>query len=367
MNELLKKHKLFFIILAVLFIGFLLWYFATIVVFILLAGVISVIGNPVVSFLDKIRWGRVHIPRGLSVLVTLLLICAVLLAFLSFFIPLVIREIQLISAIDVNQLLSHYKNDIDGFHQVLVKAGLVNPNETLDVILEARIKSLLDLAAFSSIVKNILTFTGNFFFGAFSVLFLSFFFMYDRTLFARGILMVVPDEYHEHTRNVLMDTKKLLARYFIGLLIDVFAMAASYTAGFGIIGIKGAFVIGIFGGVINIVPYVGPIIATITGVVLGATGVLSTGDYTLLLPLVLKILIVMVTVILIDNVLYQPVIFGKSVKAHPVEIFLVIIAAGSIGGIPGMIVAVPAYSVLRIIAREFFSQFRLIQKLTRKI
>jgi predicted PurR-regulated permease PerM len=67
---------------------------------------------------------------------------------------------------------------------------------------------------------------------------------------------------------------------------------------------------------------------------------------------------------MIDNSVLQPFFFGKSVKAGPVEIFLVIIAAGFIGGVIGMIVAVPAYTILRIVAREFLSEFRIVQKLT---
>ena len=126
---------------------------------------------------------------------------------------------------------------------------------------------------------------------------------------------------------------------------------------------KGALVIGFFAGIIIVIPYLGGIIAIITGVILGITGQISIGDYASIGPMTIKIIIAMLMVQMIDNNLFQPYIQGKSVKAHPVEIFLVVIAAATIGGIPAMIMAVPAYAFLRIIATEFFSQSRLVQKM----
>jgi predicted PurR-regulated permease PerM len=137
----------------------------------------------------------------------------------------------------------------------------------------------------------------------------------------------------------------------------------SYAIALSIIGARGALVIAFFGGIVNIIPYIGPFIAVGTGIILGVTGVISAGLYGSIGSMAIGILIAMVVVILIDNFVYGPMIQGRSIKAHPVEIFLVIIAAGSIGGIPAMIIAVPGYAFLRIIASEFFSQFRFIQKM----
>jgi len=67
---------------------------------------------------------------------------------------------------------------------------------------------------------------------------------------------------------------------------------------------------------------------------------------------------------LIDNIVSQPVIFSNSVKAHPLEIFIVILASGFVAGIPGMILGIPAYTVLRVFAREFFYNFKAVQKIT---
>ena len=161
-------------------------------------------------------------------------------------------------------------------------------------------------------------------------------------------------------------SKKLLSRYFIGLILNVLVMMISYAIALNIVGAKGAFVIAFFGGIVNIIPYVGPIIAVITGILLGVSGAVSIGLYGAIGTMALKIFLAMLIVILLDNFVYGPMIQGRSIKVHPVEIFLVIIAAGSIGGIPTMIIAVPSYAFLRIVAGEFLSQFRLIRSFTEK-
>jgi predicted PurR-regulated permease PerM len=66
---------------------------------------------------------------------------------------------------------------------------------------------------------------------------------------------------------------------------------------------------------------------------------------------------------LIDNILYQPIIYSSSIKAEPLEIFIVLLIAGHMAGPLGMIVAIPAYTVVRVIAFRFFPHIKAIQKL----
>jgi predicted PurR-regulated permease PerM len=367
MRELYQKNKLFFIILFVLIIGFLIWYFSNIVAYILTAVVVSILGQPIVTLLEKIKIKRFRLPRTITALVALGVQVVIFAAFFSFFIPLAVKEVTLISNIDTKALMDHYQGNIQSIEQMLLKYGILPENTSLGAYLSDNIKSVLNVATFSNLLGNFLTFTGGFFFAAFSVLFLAYFFLYDEKLFLTILLTIFPEKYSTQVENVTAKSKYLLSRYFIGLVADVLVMIVSYVIGLLMVGVKGAVVIGIFGGIVNIIPYIGPIVATITGILLGVTSVLAAGDYASLLPLVLKIFLVFTTVILLDNILYAPFIYGKSVKAHPVEIFIVIIAAGSIGGILGMIIAVPVYSLIRIIAKEFLSQFRLVQKMTNKV
>jgi len=367
MKTLYQEYRLFFIIISILIIGFIAWYFSNIVAYILIAVVVSFLGQPIVHVIEKVHIGKFRIPRAITALIALLSILCLMIAFFSFFIPLAVKQATLISNIDPNALLEHYKAEINWLQDQLLRYGILPEHTTLGAFLTEKIKSVLNLATFSNLLGNILSITGGFVFSMFSVLFLGYFFLYDENLFMNILLALMPVKYEDQTRNVTIKSKTLLSRYFIGLVADVIIMIISYIICLSIVGVKGAVVIGIFGGIVNIIPYVGPIIATVTGVLLGVTSAVSAGDYVMIVPLIIKILIVFLSVILLDNIIYAPVIYGKSINAHPVEIFIVIIAAGSIGGIIGMIIAVPVYSLLRIIAKEFLSQFRLVQKMTNRL
>ena len=182
------------------------------------------------------------------------------------------------------------------------------------------------------------------------------------------MVMAVPPEKHlQATEKVLKDSKMLLHRYFIGVTIEIFGGMALITIGLLILGVPNALLLGFFGGLMNIIPYVGPILGTAFGLILGLTGAMASGDFTSLLPLLLKIAGVFIVVHELDTSLFQPWVYSSSVKAHPLEIFFAIIIGGTLGGIIGMLIAVPAYTVLRVIAREFFNNFRVVKKLTEKL
>jgi predicted PurR-regulated permease PerM len=362
MSTLYEKYKLFFIILIICVISFLAWYFSQILICIIVAGVISIIGYPLVELFDRIHYKKLWLPHALNAFITLILILAVVLGLLSFFIPLVVKETSMVTSIDWQKLLDYYRPQIQWLQHTLVQYGIIKKGATFESLLKDNLSHFIDLSIFSNILSGVISFTGTLFFYIFTILFLSFFFLLDVMMLPRFILMLVPMKYEDQTKNVMVKSKTVLSRYFRGLFIDVLVMIASYSIALSIVGVKGALVIAFFAGIVNIIPYVGPLIAVGTGIVLGVTGVVSEGYYGAIGSTVLGVLIAMLIVILLDNILYSPMIQGKSLKVHPVEIFLVIIAAGSIGGIPAMIVAVPSYAFLRIIGEEFFSQFRIFKE-----
>jgi predicted PurR-regulated permease PerM len=364
LKELYQKHQLFFLILGVLAVGFLIWYFSPIVICVLIAGVLMIIGQPLVERLNRIRFKRFKMPNGLSVALTLLLIVTVFLGILAFIVPLIVKEIKMLTAINPDQFISYFGEEIDKVQAFLVNYGIMAQDETIASYLKSSLLKVMNVDLVSNLLSNIFTVAGNIFFYFFTTLFLAFFFLLDRTMLRNFILALFPVEYEQKARNILFSSKKLLSRYFIGLIAEMLTLSLLVSIGLMIVGISGAFPLGFFAGVMNIVPYIGYAIATILGVILGVTGVISTGAFAAIAPIAIKILAVFVIANMIDNSLLQPFFFGKSVKASPVEIFLVIIAAGFAGGVIGMIVAVPAYTFLRIVAREFFSQFRIVRKLT---
>jgi predicted PurR-regulated permease PerM len=364
LGEFYNKYRLFFIILVILVTGFLLWYFSNIVIFIIVAVVLSIIGSPLVELLDKIRIWKFKFPHVLSVIIVLLLMIILFFGLTSFFIPLIVKEADMISNIDGKALMDYYKYEIAWSQNFMLHYGIIPRGATLESSLKVMALKLLDFDFFSNILSKIIAFAGTFLFSLFSILFLTFFFLYDTKMMPRLILLIVPAKYEDQTRNVMIKSKQLLSRYFLGLIIQVFLNILTYSLALTIIGVKGALVIGFFAGIIIVIPYLGGIIAIITGVVLGITGMISIGDYAHIGSMAIKIIIAMFAVQLVDNNVFQPYIQGKAVRAHPVEIFLLIIAAASIGGIPAMIIAIPAYGFLKIVAVEFLSQFRLVKRMS---
>jgi predicted PurR-regulated permease PerM len=208
---------------------------------------------------------------------------------------------------------------------------------------------------------------GNIFIGLFSILFIAFFFLKDENMFEEGLLLFIPTEHHLATRKVVAESKNLLVRYYIGVVMELIGVMSLIAIGLWIFGVKNALLIGFFGGLMNIIPYLGPIIGSAIGLMLGVTSTLAAGSYNELMPVIFKLAGVFLVVNFIDNNILVPVIYSKSVKSHPLEIFLVIIIGGGIAGLLGMLLAVPVYTLLRVIAKEFFQQFRVVKKLTETI
>jgi predicted PurR-regulated permease PerM len=134
-----------------------------------------------------------------------------------------------------------------------------------------------------------------------------------------------------------------------------------------IFGIPNLFIIAFLCAVLNIVPYVGPLIASILAAILTMLSNLGSDFQTVILPTTIYVLIGFWIVQIIDNNLSQPIIFSKSVSSHPLEIFLVILIAGFLSGILGMIIAVPLYTILKVVGKEFFPENTVIKLLTKNI
>lgn len=352
-------------ILVLLIIGFLIWKFYYIIGWLLIAAVISFVGEPLMNFFCKLHIGKFHLPRALSTILSLLVILLFFLGLLGIFIPLVISQADAISKIDMSKIGEGFQKPVEWIDNNLHHFGTIPQDQSLQDYVSAKLATLVNFKNMGNILGGFVSAAGSIFLGLFSILFISFFFMKDENMFEEVVLLIVPEKYDVGTRKVIKDTKYLLKRYFIGVLVELISVISLITLGLWILGIKNALLIGFFGGIMNIIPYLGPVIGTVLGVSIGITGVMASGDYEILLGVVLKLVGVMATVQFIDNNILVPTIYSKSVKSHPLEIFLVIIMGGGLAGFPGMLLAVPVYTVLRVIAREFFQEFRVVQKMTK--
>jgi len=344
-----------------------LWYFSNLVIYLLISLVLSLIGRPMVHFLTKKRIAKKRIPVSLAAAITLLTQLAFVLVIISIFIPIVSNQAEVISNIDSHKVSDGLQKTIQNIDKKLIHYGVIERSEALEVIVENKITQIVNVATFSHIIKNLLSFTGSFFMGVFSILFITFFFLKEETLFQNSVLLITPAKNNKKLKNIMAKSKKLLGRYFIGLMIEIGSMITLLILGLSILEVPSAVLIGFFGGTMNIIPYIGPVIGAGIGTVLAVLGELGAGNYLDFYLVGGKVVVVFLAANLVDNIILQPIIYSNSVKAHPLEIFLVIMMAGTLAGPVGMILAIPSYTMIRIVAEEFLGEFKLVQQLTSKI
>ena len=361
MNRTVKT--IFSVVLTVAALLF-LWYFSNLVFYILSAAVLSMIGRPLVDVLDGIKIGKFRLPHVLSSLLSLLVMVGIFMLLFSLFVPLIAHQARVISSIDTQAMAKAFSEPLALINYTLHEYSILQPGQSMQDALIGQLHSVVSYATFSDAFNYLIAFTGSFMMAVFSILFISFFFLKDEKLLYNSFLLLIPQKHNAAAVRIIAQVKNLLTRYLLGLLMEVAAMVTLITLGLTIFKVENALLIGFIGGLMNIIPYLGPLIGATIGIIIGIIGSLAMGAYTSILPLSLTIAGVFAVSNLIDNMLLQPIIYSSSVKAHPIEIFMVIIVFGSLFGITGMILAVPAYTVIRVILREFFSEMRLVRKLT---
>lgn len=363
----MKTPKWYVVVPVLLIVGFLVWYFSDIIAYILVAAVLSIMGHPLVKLLGRIKIRRVKIPNSMCALITLLFMMFAVFMIIKLLAPMVATQADSIAKVDLNTVSESFREPFAYLQSTLTEYNLIEPGQDIEKSITSQLSSLIGMHEFSNFINSLVSFAGSIFVAVFAICFITFYFLKDEHLFFKMMMVVTPPMYQNEIKHVLLETKRLLTRYFIGLCFEIIIVITLLTIGLWIVGIENALLIGLFAGILNIIPYVGPLIGAIIGILLGLTSNLSLDFSTQMVPLILEMASVFVIVKLIDDYVLQPNIYSKSVKAHPLEIFLVIMMAASIAGIPGMMLAIPSYTVLRIIAKEFFSRFYFMKKLTEDI
>jgi predicted PurR-regulated permease PerM len=364
MKETLRNILIFCGILLLLACA---WFFRIIVVYILVSGVFSIMGRPLVDLFCKIKIRNWSFPRSLAALLTLLAIWGVIIMFFIIFVPLVTRQIDYFSSIDSNKIVQIASGPIDKVENLLRS---INKNISKDLSIQSyiadKVAGILNIKMIQNFIGSLISILGNVIIAIFSITFITFFFLKDQRLFFESILMWVPDKYVDNVTRALYSIKKLLTRYFIGIVIQSTCIMILVTIGMTIAGIdvQQALVMGLIIGILNVIPYAGPWIGLAIAITMGIASHITQDFSTVVVPLVYYMILVEAITHLIDNIVFQPVIFSSSVRAHPLEIFIVVLAAGFAAGIPGMILGIPAYTVMRVFAREFFYNFKAVQKIT---
>jgi predicted PurR-regulated permease PerM len=360
MNESIKN----IISITAVAIGLLLlWQLKTIVGYVLVSLVLALIGRPIMQLLEKPTIKEKKLPDGLRSAITLIVLSLFFLGFFSLFTPLVMEEARIISSIDFKHVSESLQEPLNDLQNWLQSNHLMNSENNL----ENELLNLFSFTQVGTLFNSIIGMLGNGVVALFSILFITFFLLKERNLANKVIYAFASGNRTEKIANVLSNAKRLLTRYFIGIIIQTSAITIIVSTGLSLLGIENAILIGFLAGVINVIPYIGPLIGGVIGILIGVSTNIDLPFYTELLPLIGKIALVFTAMQLIDNFVFQPLIFSNSVKAHPLEIFLVVLAAGTLWGITGMIIAIPFYTLFRVVAKEFLSEFKVIEELTKNI
>lgn len=349
------------IIAAISLLLFFLYQIITVIVYCLVAVVFSLLLYPLVLFLRR----RLKFKNTLAVVTALILVILLISGIVLLFVPLIISQGENLSLLDIKSLENNY-------NRLLNDLTIYLSSHNIDLLQIAKSSNLTSFSNFKFIpnfLNNIVSTIGNIGMGLASVLFISFFILKERASFSIAFKNILPIEQKEKVLNSVEKINEMLSKYFLGLLLQLFIILVLYFIIFLIFGVENALIIALLCAVFNIVPYVGPIIATfVAGILIMISSIGTGADFASeTLPTTIYVLIGMLMVQVIDNNVSSPLIFSKSTNSHPLEIFLVILIAGILFGITGMIIAVPFYTSLKVIGKEFLPENRIIKALTKNL
>ena len=355
-NGILQALLKLFIIGVVLV---LLYSLTSLLLYFLVAAVISLIGRPITVFLkEKLKCNSL-----LAATITLLTFIGLLFGILSLFFPLLVEQSNNLSLLDVEALkikLNYLSKELSDYFNV-------DNSFWLGLLESENILQSINLSLVPDFLNGLLNFLGSFSVALFSVLFISFFLLKDSELLERIVLIFIKESYHSRIQKSFERIKNLLSRYFIGLLMQITILLVIYTIVLAVFGNNNAFIIAFLCALLNLIPYLGPIFGGVLMIILTLTNSLELNFSAEVLYNVLGVFIGFTIGQLVDNFFSQPYIFSRSVKSHPLEIFFVILASGSLFGAVGMIIAIPMYTASKVILKEFFAENKIVQSLTKDL
>lgn len=347
------------IMVAVLLLLYFLYLIQSVIIYLIVSLILTMIGMPIVRFLkNKCKFKNIF-----AVITTLLIFVGFIFGFIMLIVPLVASQGENLSLLNTAAIEQSVIQLID-------QAGTFLEGHNIDsgkLLKESNLTSKINFNFIPNFLNIVLGTISSFGVGLASCLFITFFFLKDRLLFSASIKRLLAGPHEEKILNSLDKIDHLLSRYFIGLLMQLTVIFVLYLIVLLIFGVQNAVIIALLCAILNIIPYVGPLIGSILAAVLTMMSNLGSDFQSVILPTTIYVLIGFSVVQMIDNNLTGPLIFSKSVDSHPLEIFLVILVAGFLFGILGMVIAVPLYTIGKVIAKEFFPDNKIVQMLTRNI
>ena len=337
---------------------FFLYQIRSVIAYCLIAGVISLLGRPIALFFRrKLRFNNI-----VAVVLTLLIILLVLAGIFALFVPVIANQSDQLALLNIGNLEERLNNLLI---KILQYFGTTEATVN-EIVVKADIKNTvvdgLNIGFIPKFLSAVVDIVGTIGIGLFSVLFIAFFFLKDSRMIQQGILNLIPVAYKEKTKHAIAESKLLLSRYFLGLLLQMTILFVFYAIGMLLSETKNGLIIALICALFNVIPYLGPLVGGAIMVLFAATNNIEMDFSTVILPKILFVSGGFIIGQLIDNFFSQPIIFSNSVKSHPLEIFLIIIIAGLLFGVVGLIIAIPAYTIIKVTVKEFFINRSVVSK-----
>ena len=346
---------------------FLVWYFSSVVIYILVSAVLAIMGRPLVNWLVQRRIGRFAVPRWAAASLTIVIILAVFLSIMSLCIPLISNKINEFAHLDFPTVLASVEEPISHAQAYLQRMfALPETHFSLTDTIVDTLSQFINYNTINNTFTSIIGTALSALIAIFSIAFITFFFLKEDGLFYAMVKAMFPERLQQNVTRALDSITYLLSRYFAGILTESLILMVIISIAMILFGMKtdNALLIGFVMGILNVIPYAGPLMGGILSAFIGIVTPIPD------MSAIQTVAIICCTLFCIkgfDDFVLQPTIYSERVKAHPLEIFLVILIAGYMAGILGMLLAIPSYTVLRVLAKEFFSEFSLVQKLTQNI
>ena len=347
------------------------WFFRSVLAYILIAVVVSLIAKPLMGLIQRIRIKGRKAPDWLLAAFSIIIVLGVLISILTSVIPIISGIVKDVSMVNIESAARGIAVPLAEFNDFLRNIfPQLGSDFRIEVAILNEIQKMFNVTAFSSVLGSAASFVTSMAIGLFSVVFIGFFFIKDDGLFTEIVCALVPDRHEATTEKAISDIGYLLSRYFIGVILEMIGVALINFLGLMFVarmGFHASIGIAVLTGILNVIPYVGPFL----GIILGTTLSILL-KYTSVSPIGLDVNFWVFTAILIailyftqlvDNFVYQPLIYSTSIKSKPLEIFIVLLIVGHIGGPLSLIIAIPCYTVVRVIAFRFFGHIKAIKRL----
>ncbi len=368
MFERLKNSSLMFWSLEILLVISIIWvctkvsfmfqpigiFFSTIFIPILLAGILYYMLNPIVNLLMKIKIGRFSISRTWAVVLVFLLLVGLIVLMATEFVPKLLNQI-------VN-LANNVPAAVNSVQDIFDKA-----------VKEMNSQQILQKIDFSSLTKkltsNITSYANAFFNGltsgiggiisaaasavitAITVPVVLFYMLKDGYRLKTNLGALLPAQHREQTMELLSEMSRTISKYISGQMIECLFVGTFTAIGYLIIGLPYALLLGVIAGICNIIPYLGPYIGIAPALMVS----FSHGGW---ISMIWNVVIVVI-VQQIDGNLVYPNVIGKSLQIHPLTIIIILLAAGNIAGLMGIILAIPLYAVVKVVVVHLYNIYQL--------